>query len=101
MAPGAFRPPPKVAAAFVGLEPIEVAGDTPLPALRRVVHAAFGQRRKTLRNSLGSGYGKVAAGEALERVGIDPRARAETLDLDAFLALARCLETDSEGDSVS
>lgn len=88
VAPGSFHPPPKVAASFVGLEtkepPVEAER---LPELMRVVQQAFSQRRKTLRNSLGSGWGKVEAVEALEASDIDPGRRAETLDLDDFVRL--------------
>ncbi|MEM8934567.1 MAG: 16S rRNA (adenine(1518)-N(6)/adenine(1519)-N(6))-dimethyltransferase RsmA, partial [Acidobacteriota bacterium] len=80
--PGAFRPPPKVAAAFVGFEPLPL-DQQPSPAaelagLRRVVHAAFGQRRKTLANALGAVYGKPRVIDVLEAIEIDPRRRAET-----------------------
>lgn len=88
VAPGSFRPPPKVAASFIGLEtrrpPVEPER---LPDLMRVVQQAFSQRRKTLRNSLGSGWGKAEATAALEASDIDPRRRAETLDLDDFVRL--------------
>ena len=53
--PGAFRPPPKVDSAVLALdfrEPAGVASGVAFPALQRVVRAAFGQRRKMLRNSL-------------------------------------------------
>jgi len=67
--------------AMAGLDPAE---------LGRVVDAAFGQRRKTLRNAL-RGLGLDAAGvEALGRAaGVDLGLRAERLDVDAFAALAR------------
>ena len=56
-----------------------------------VVDAAFAQRRKTLRNTLRAVYGDVAVA-ALETVGVDPSARAETLPPDRFVALADALE---------
>jgi 16S rRNA (adenine1518-N6/adenine1519-N6)-dimethyltransferase len=88
VAPGSFRPPPKVSASFVGLEthppPVDALR---LPELLRVVHQAFSQRRKTLRNSLGSGWGKPEATAALEAAGIDPGRRAETLGVDDFVRL--------------
>jgi 16S rRNA (adenine1518-N6/adenine1519-N6)-dimethyltransferase len=82
----AFTPPPKVASAVVLLTP---RADRPSPedikALEAVTHAGFGQRRKMLRGSL-----KVLGGEALCRAaGVDPDARAETIDVDGFLRLAR------------
>lgn len=85
--PGAFRPPPKVDSAVVRLRPLPAAErhDADPAAVERVVRAAFGQRRKTLANAL---YGVVDAA-AIERTGVDPRARAEQLDPAAFVALAR------------
>ena len=57
----------------------------------RVVQAAFGQRRKTLRNSLSAGLlplDAAAASAILEASGIDPRRRAETLSVDEFVTLS-------------
>jgi len=93
---GSFRPPPKVDGAFVGL----VARTPPLPPdemdrFEARVHAAFAQRRKTLRNSLGASWGKEVAGRALEAAGVSPRARAEQLGLDDFLRLHAAHETMS------
>jgi 16S rRNA (adenine1518-N6/adenine1519-N6)-dimethyltransferase len=81
----AFTPPPKVDSAVVRLEP---RADRPAPArldaLQRVTAAAFGQRRKMLRASL-----KPLGGAALaEAAGLDPAARAETVDIAGFLRLA-------------
>jgi len=81
----AFTPPPKVDSAVVRLTP---RADHPAPerldALQRVTAAAFGQRRKMLRASL-----KPIGGEALARAaGLDPQARAETVDVAGFLRLA-------------
>jgi 16S rRNA (adenine1518-N6/adenine1519-N6)-dimethyltransferase len=81
----AFTPPPKVDSAVVRLTP---RADRPSPerldALQKVTAAAFGQRRKMLRSSL-----KVLGGAALaEAAGLDPQARAETVGIDGFLALA-------------
>ncbi|WP_165220702.1 16S rRNA (adenine(1518)-N(6)/adenine(1519)-N(6))-dimethyltransferase RsmA [Affinirhizobium pseudoryzae] len=85
--PQAFSPPPKVTSTVVHLTP----RDTPLPCdvgkLERVTQAAFGQRRKMLRQSL-----KSVGGEALlVRAGIDPSRRAETLSVEEFVALANAL----------
>lgn len=92
--PGAFVPPPKVDSAFVGLELVAAPLDADaMIALDRVVAAAFGQRRKTLRNALGAGLG-IGAGRAatlLEAAGLDPGERAERLSLADFVALARRL----------
>ena len=85
----AFTPPPKVDSAVVRLVP---RADAPPPgrlkALERVTAAAFGQRRKMLRSSL-----KAVGGEALvEQAGLDPQARAETVDVAGFLRLAAASE---------
>jgi 16S rRNA (adenine1518-N6/adenine1519-N6)-dimethyltransferase len=86
---GAFRPAPKVDSAVARLTPLRDArpslADEALFA--RIVTAAFGQRRKTLRNAL-----KALASEAdLERVGIAPGARGETLSVADFVRLANAL----------
>ncbi|WP_307233292.1 16S rRNA (adenine(1518)-N(6)/adenine(1519)-N(6))-dimethyltransferase RsmA [Pararhizobium capsulatum] len=85
--PQAFTPPPKVTSSVVHLEPNE----NPIPcrteALERVTHAAFGQRRKMLRQSV-----KSLGGEALlAKADIDPQRRAETLSVEEFCRLANCL----------
>jgi 16S rRNA (adenine1518-N6/adenine1519-N6)-dimethyltransferase len=56
--------------------------------LERLTQAAFGQRRKMLRSSLKSVPGAL---EALERLGIDPQRRAETISVDEWIAVARAL----------
>ncbi|MBB3889935.1 16S rRNA (adenine1518-N6/adenine1519-N6)-dimethyltransferase [Phenylobacterium haematophilum] len=88
----AFTPPPKVSSAVARLTP---RADRPAPerleALQRVTAAAFGQRRKMLRSSL-----KVLGGaELCEAAGIAPDARAETIDVAGFLALADALRAAS------
>jgi 16S rRNA (adenine1518-N6/adenine1519-N6)-dimethyltransferase len=86
--PGAFVPPPKVESAVVRLLP-RVAPPAPAdPAvLERVTAAAFGQRRKMLRQAL-----KALGGEALCRAAsVEPTARAEELTVEQFAALARAL----------
>ncbi len=84
----AFTPPPKVDSAVVRLVP-HATQLTPalLKSLQTVTAAAFGQRRKMLRASL-KGLGGA---ELCERVGILPEARAETIDLKGFVALAGAL----------
>ena len=63
-----------------------------------VVDAAFAQRRKTLRQALAGLAGSAgAAQEALERAGVSPTARGETLDIDQFAAVAQQLNTASAG----
>ncbi|MCJ0825423.1 16S rRNA (adenine(1518)-N(6)/adenine(1519)-N(6))-dimethyltransferase RsmA [Luteimonas sp. 50] len=84
--PGAFRPAPKVDSAVVRLVP-RVAADIGIddPAgFAQVVRAAFGQRRKTLRNALSG----VADGAMLEAAGLRADARAEQLSVADFIRLA-------------
>jgi 16S rRNA (adenine1518-N6/adenine1519-N6)-dimethyltransferase len=83
--PGAFRPAPQVHSAVVRLE---VRAAPPLwaaePHYGAVVSAAFGQRRKTLRNALAA----LLSAEQIAAAGVDPGARAETLAPEKFGALA-------------
>lgn len=95
--PGSFRPAPKVTSAFVllrrkplppGLEAAE------LTTFDNLVHLAFGQRRKTLRNALAAGLGRERADAAVTALavrGVPSAARAEELALDDFVALHRFL----------
>ena len=82
---GAFTPPPKVRSAVVRLvvQPSPPDWGT-VPAFASVVAAAFGQRRKTLRNALSN----LLTAAQIEAAGIDPGARAETLAPAQFGALA-------------
>jgi 16S rRNA (adenine1518-N6/adenine1519-N6)-dimethyltransferase len=95
--PSAFRPPPKVESAVVRLdvspEPRFDVGDP--QRFRRVVRAGFSQRRKTLRNALGSNFGKERSVAALEEAGIDPVRRAETVSIEEFVALAAAFGEDA------
>jgi 16S rRNA (adenine1518-N6/adenine1519-N6)-dimethyltransferase len=84
----AFTPPPKVDSAVVRLVPRLPEVDVPLAMLERVTAAAFGQRRKMLRQSLKGMPGGLSA---LERLGIDSTRRAETLAVSDFVGLARVL----------
>lgn len=85
--PQAFTPPPKVTSSVVSLEPLSERLPCELSKLEHVTQAAFGQRRKMLRQSL-----KPLGGETLlDRVGIDPARRAETLSVAEFCALAQAL----------
>ena len=84
----AFVPPPKVTSAVVHVVPIAAPGGIESALLERITGAAFGQRRKMLRQSLKALPGAVAA---LERLGIDPERRAETLEVDQFVSIARLL----------
>jgi 16S rRNA (adenine1518-N6/adenine1519-N6)-dimethyltransferase len=90
--PGAFRPPPKVDSAVVRLVPLPPAqiGVADRAMFDRVVRAAFAQRRKTLRNALQ----QLASSVQLEAAGIDPGARAEDIEVAAFIGLANALAAD-------
>lgn len=87
----AFVPAPEVDSTILHLipyekRPIQAQSDT---VLRRVVKAAFSQRRKTLRNSLSSlGCDKALIKQALEAASIEDSRRAETLSVAEFVALA-------------
>jgi 16S rRNA (adenine1518-N6/adenine1519-N6)-dimethyltransferase len=90
ISPAAFTPPPKVTSSVVSIRPrAEPLHPAPLDALERVTAAAFGQRRKMLRQALKT-LGTDPA-PLLAAAGIDGTARAETLDIAAFCALARLL----------
>ena len=84
----AFTPPPKVMSAVVHIVPTDAPEAVRFTTLERLTGAAFGQRRKMLRQSL---KGVSGALEALDRVGIDPTRRAETVSVAEFVALARAL----------
>jgi 16S rRNA (adenine1518-N6/adenine1519-N6)-dimethyltransferase len=85
---GAFVPPPSVTSSIVRLEPrSQPLAPADLADLEKITAAAFGQRRKMLRQSL-----KPLGGEVLlEKAGIDPTARPEDLKIEQFAALARNL----------
>ncbi|WP_010544579.1 16S rRNA (adenine(1518)-N(6)/adenine(1519)-N(6))-dimethyltransferase RsmA [Sphingomonas elodea] len=82
----AFTPPPKVMSAVVHVVPIEPPAGVQLRLLEAVTAAAFGQRRKMLRQSLKPVPGALAA---LETLGIDASRRAETVSVAEFVAIAR------------
>ncbi|GAB1581538.1 16S rRNA (adenine(1518)-N(6)/adenine(1519)-N(6))-dimethyltransferase RsmA [Phyllobacterium phragmitis] len=85
--PQAFTPPPKVTSSVVHLVPRGEPLACDAVKLGRVTQAAFGQRRKMLRQSL-----KPLGGEALlEKTGIDGTRRAETLSVEEFVALANAV----------
>lgn len=85
--PQAFTPPPKVTSTVVHLTPREHPLPCDVKKLEKITEAAFGQRRKMLRQSL-----KPVGGETLlAKAGIDPTRRAETLSVEEFVRLANCL----------
>ncbi|HYB50653.1 MAG TPA: 16S rRNA (adenine(1518)-N(6)/adenine(1519)-N(6))-dimethyltransferase RsmA [Burkholderiaceae bacterium] len=90
VAAGCFRPAPKVQSTVVRMTPVvpELLPQVALPAFSAVVTAAFSQRRKILRNALAG----LLVESQIEQAHVDPGARAETLDVAAFVRLAQCAE---------
>ena len=90
VAPGSFRPAPKVHSSVVRMTPIAEKELAPIAmsVFAAVVTAAFSQRRKTLRNSLSRLLGEAQ----IEQAHVDPGARAETLDVAAFVRLANFVD---------
>lgn len=92
--PQAFRPAPQVTSALVGMrvapkkEKLKIEDEK---AFWRLVQAAFGQKRKTLVNNWKGLCDPERLREAMADLGIDPRARAETLGLEQFAGLYRIL----------
>jgi len=91
--PGCFTPPPKVDSAIIRLRPHE---QPPFPVadlerLAGIVQSAFGQRRKTIANSLRDWIDR----DTLQNLGIDPKARAENLSPGDYSRICNATETDS------
>ena len=88
--PGAFTPAPKVVSSVVRMIPkkLEDVPAVDFALFSSVVANAFGQRRKTLRNALS----QLLTQEQIEAAGVNPGARAETLQLAEFIALTRKAE---------
>lgn len=98
IAPSAFVPPPKVTSSVVRLVPRAKPLPCPQPALERVTAAAFGQRRKMLRQSL-----KMLVADPtplFEATSIAPTARAEEISVAGFVALANALADAVRGKPV-
>jgi len=98
--PADFHPRPKVDSVVVRIgfhpqpEGVRALGAFDRKFFSRVVHAAFGQRRKTLLNALDSGAlvaDKKELAQRIESAGIAPSARAETLTLENFVQLTRAI----------
>ncbi len=84
---GAFLPPPKVDSAILHVEcfPSPLAGKDVIDRIFTLTKAGFGQKRKMLRNTLG----KLPEGmEKLQKAGIDPERRPQTLSVPEWIALA-------------
>jgi 16S rRNA (adenine1518-N6/adenine1519-N6)-dimethyltransferase len=94
VAPSAFVPPPNVTSSVVHLTPRTAPEPCAVPMLEAVTQAAFGQRRKMLRQSLKSVFRDPIA--ALEAAGIEPTRRAEEIDVKGFAALARALAAERD-----
>lgn len=88
--PSAFVPPPKITSAVVHLVPRPDPAPCDLKMLERITLAAFGQRRKMLRQSLKSLI--PDPGPVLDAAGIAPTARAEEIPVEGFVALANALK---------
>ena len=87
----AFTPPPKVMSAIIHVVPEAMPEGVSARVLERLTEAAFGQRRKMLRQSLKGLPGALAA---LETLGIDSARRAETLSVTEFVAAAALLSAN-------
>jgi 16S rRNA (adenine1518-N6/adenine1519-N6)-dimethyltransferase len=94
VSPKAFTPPPKIWSAVVHVTPLATPRFPARPkALEHVTKAAFGQRRKMLRQSL-----KQITADAIgmcEAAGVEPTLRAEALDIADFCALARAFDAQN------
>jgi 16S rRNA (adenine1518-N6/adenine1519-N6)-dimethyltransferase len=91
----AFYPRPKVRSTILKMEllPEPLVCEKTLPVLKGLVRAAFGQRRKTLSNAVGSWLtcAREEVNELLVLHGIDPKRRGETLRVDEFIKLAQAI----------
>mgnify|MGYP000094322007 CR=1 FL=1 len=87
--PEAFDPPPKVESAIIYLQPLshKKGGEVDIVKLNQIVTAAFSQRRKTIANTLK----KLLSLADLEQVGIAPEQRPETVTVEQYVDLTRCL----------
>ena len=84
--PGAFFPAPKVMSSVVKLRPrTDIDDSLDRKVFDGIVKAAFAQRRKTIRNSLS----EWASEERLIELGVDPKQRAERLDIETYVHLAK------------
>ncbi|MEM7404972.1 MAG: 16S rRNA (adenine(1518)-N(6)/adenine(1519)-N(6))-dimethyltransferase RsmA [Pseudomonadota bacterium] len=89
VAPGAFRPPPKVTSSVIRITPHAdpLVGPALMPAFSALVKRCFSQRRKTLRRILSGTVGT----DQLQALGLDPSARPETLSVKQFRDLSQAL----------
>lgn len=91
--PGAFRPAPKVMSTVFELERLAQPRTESLERFFKVAHAAFGQRRKTIVNSLSHGLGldRETVASVLRRLNLDPTRRPETFTLEDFERISKML----------
>lgn len=98
---GSFVPPPKVTSAVIRLRPLDqpLVPAADIPEFRAFVSACFSLRRKQLRHILRSitGQSPESVDAALATLGLEPRARPETLAPERFVALWRWSRLASEG----
>lgn len=88
VAPGCFRPPPRIHSSVVSLAPLaKPRRQAPKETYAQVVRAAFATRRKTLRNALSH----LLSAESLNALDIDPTRRGETLSIEEFDRIAQSL----------
>lgn len=102
--PSAFVPPPKVVSSVVELVPRQQPLPCSIKALTEVTAAAFGQRRKMLRQSLRSvaaPQGGIDVPALLSAAGVNGTDRAEALEIEAFVALARAYQQATAGSTWS
>lgn len=94
--PGSFTPRPKIESSFVRLRPLVPAkvSEDIAPTFNRILRQAFNMRRKKLSNALD---GLLDASE-IQSTGIDPGARAEQLDVDAFIRLSELWQRREQAD---
>lgn len=92
---GAFRPPPRVESAVIRISPHRkpLLNPAEVRAFSKLVHAVFGQRRKTILNQLAKylNINKISAGKILAENGIDPLRRPETISLEEYVRLLKKL----------
>jgi len=89
---GGFVPAPRVDSAVLRIVPRAEPLGVDEAKFSRVVHAAFGQRRKTLRNALSAAFDTSVVDRALGALSLDGQRRGETLSVDEFAALTRAID---------
>ncbi len=101
---GAFYPAPKVDSAILAIDTraTPLIPDDQLEFFFLAARAGFSQKRKTLRNSLSAGLrlSPAATEKALERAGIDPRRRAETLSIPEWVKIVAVTRPEADGDTI-